>query len=89
MGIEYTLTGYDDPMYLKEVAELVNDRMQQLLNVQSDMAPHKNAVLSALNLADELIRTKKELALLQEEATNINELIATRSRQLSELCSHE
>ena len=86
-GIEYSVTGYDDSQYLQEVAELVDERMQSLSQMQSDIPPLRNAILTALNLADELIRTQKKINQYQEEAANFSRQVASRSRKLTELCS--
>ncbi len=87
IGTEYTVTGYEDPAHLHEVAEYVNNRMQLLQQMQSNIPPHKNAVLTALNLADELLTVRKRLARYEEEAAEISRNIADRSRKLADLCS--
>lgn len=87
LDIEYSVTGYDDAEYLHEVAGLVDRRMRSLMNIKADMPSLKNVILTALNLADELLRTKKQLARFQNEATDFSRRVADRSRKLSELCS--
>lgn len=87
MGIEYTVTGYDDPNYLDKVAEIVDSRMRRLQEMQSEIPPHKNAILTALNLADELVRARDQLKCYREETAELNQNIAERSRRLSELCT--
>ena len=87
LNIEYSVTGYEDAQYLHEVAGLVDQRMRSLMNIQADMPSLKNAILTALNLADELLRTRKQLAALQSEAADFGRRVADRSRKLSELCT--
>ena len=87
MGVEYSVTGYEDAEYLHEVAGFVEERMRLLNRMKSDIPPLKNAILTALNLADELIQTRKQLVQYQEEATDFNRMISDRSRKLAELCS--
>lgn len=87
LDIEYSVTGYDDAQYLHEVAGLVDQRMRSLMNIKADMPSLKNAILTALNLADELIRTKQQLARFQSEAAVFSRKVADRSRKLTDLCS--
>lgn len=86
-GVEYSVTGYDDGEYLQEVAEFVDQRMRLLSQMQSDIPPLKNAILTALNLADELLQARKQLAQHHEEAAGFSREVADRSRKLAELCS--
>ena len=87
LDVEYTVTGYDDEQYLQEVAGLVDQRMRLLSQVQPDMSQLRNAILTALNLADELLRTQKRLIRFNEEAANFNREVTNRSRKLAELCA--
>ncbi|TKJ42447.1 hypothetical protein CEE37_01835 [candidate division LCP-89 bacterium B3_LCP] len=87
LDIEYTVTGYDDEEYLKEVAEIVDKRMKLLLQMRSDIPPLKNAILTALNIADELLRTRKQLSNYEDQTANFYRKVADRSKELAELCS--
>ena len=87
LDVEYSVTGYSDSEYLQEVAGFVDQRMRRLNQMHSSIPPLKNAILTALNLADELLRTRKRLALYQEEAADFSRKVADRSRKLVELCS--
>ena len=87
MDVEYSVKGYEDAEYLHEVAGFVDERMRLLSRMKSDIPPLKNAILTALNLADELLQTRRQLAQYQEEATDFNRRISDRSRKLAELCS--
>ncbi len=87
MDVEYSVTGYEDAEYLHEVAEFVDQRMRLLNRIRSDIPPLKNAILTALNLADELIQTRKQLVQYQGEASDFNRRISDRFRKLAELCS--
>lgn len=86
-GVEYSVTGYENQEYLQEVAGLVDRHMRFLNQMQPEISPLRNAVLTAMNLADELLQTRKKLQRYQEEAANFNQQIADRSRKLTELCS--
>jgi cell division protein ZapA len=86
LGVEYSVTGYDDPEYLQQVAGMVDQHMRLLSQRYSDASHLRNAVLAALNLADELLRTRRQLEQYREEASDINRQISDRSKKLIELC---
>lgn len=87
LDVEYSVTGYDDPEYLNQVAAMVDQHMRALSRMYNDASHLRNAILAALNLADELIRTQRQLEQYQEEASDFNRQIADRSRKLIELCN--
>lgn len=87
MGVDYSVTGYEDAEYLQKVAGLVDQRMRKLNQMQDDIPFMKNAILTALNLADELLQTKRELERYQQETANFSRSVTERSRRLAELCS--
>jgi cell division protein ZapA len=85
-GMEYPMVSFDDPDYMQEVADIVDKRMQTLSKLQADISPMKTAVLTALNLADELLRTRKQLYDYQEEAAHYGREIANRTKKLLDAC---
>jgi cell division protein ZapA len=87
LDTEYSVTGYEDQEYLIQVAGIVDRRMRLLDQMHQDLAPLKNAILTALNLADELLRAQKQLERFQMEATEFSRQIAERSRKLAEKCA--
>jgi cell division protein ZapA len=87
LDVEYSVYGYDDPEYLHEVAGLVDRRMRALSQMYNDVSHLRNAILAALNLADELIRTRRQLEQYQAEASDFNQQVADRSQKLIELCA--
>ena len=86
LGMSFSVTGYEDPHYLREVADFVDDRMKFLSQMQAEMPPLKNAILTALNLADELMRTRAELADLQRDGAKFAQTVSERTRKLNDLC---
>ena len=59
-GSEYKIKGAD-PEYIGEVAAYVDAKMRELdRRLSSAGAPAKIAILTALNIADELFRERKE-----------------------------
>jgi cell division protein ZapA len=89
LGVEYSITGYDDPDYLQQVAGVVDEHMRQLSQTFSDASHLRNAILAALNLADELLRTRRVLEQYREEASDVNRQISDRSRKLIALCDEK
>jgi cell division protein ZapA len=87
LDVEYALTGYEDEEYLRQVSEMVDRRMRLALAAERDATPLKTAILAALNLADELVRTRKQLEQYQSEAADFSREISTRSIRLARRCA--
>lgn len=71
-GTEYTLRGSAPTSHLKMVADIVNRMMDDVSAANSIMDEKHIAVLTALNLADELLKLQgehKELLNLLDEQT--------------------
>jgi len=58
-GSEYKIKGAD-PEYIGEVAAYVDSKMRELDKRLSAAAPAKIAILTSLNIADELFRERME-----------------------------
>lgn len=67
-GEEHTLKGPASPEYLKRLAKYVDNKMQQISNSAPRMGTSRIAVLTALNIADELFRLRRELQALQAQS---------------------
>ncbi|MDW7675461.1 MAG: cell division protein ZapA [Bacillota bacterium] len=67
-GEEYTIKGTADSEYAKILAEYVDQKMKQVANKCPNLPLSKIAVLTALNIADELSK-------LQEDYDNLIKLI--------------
>ncbi len=72
-GKEYNMTGYDSEEYVRRVARYVDRKMTEL-SLATRLPSNSLAVLTALNVADdmlkahdELTRTKKELGEARQE----------------------
>ena len=58
-GHEYTVKAPADPEYIKEVAEYVSKRMKEVeKGLASDQSTSRIAILTAMNIADELFSKK-------------------------------
>lgn len=75
-GSEYTLIADNNENYVNEIAEYVDDKMREIDRAQSIKSSSKIAILTALNIADELfqerIYRKKLIDQLNEESKKIN-----------------
>jgi len=76
-GTEYTLRSDADIDHIREIAKLVDERMRRLAESSTVKSPAKLAVLTALNMADELYLLKEKHLLL---FYNIN----AKSKEISE-----
>ncbi|WP_425352559.1 cell division protein ZapA [Alteribacter populi] len=59
-GQQYTIVGKESPEHVKNVAELVNDKMREIKGNNPYLDSGKLAVLAALNIGDELIKLKEK-----------------------------
>lgn len=57
-GRTYTARGHDDDGHLQEVAALVDRKMREVAEHLTDRDPERVAILAALNIADELIKSQ-------------------------------
>ncbi|HEY2931827.1 MAG TPA: cell division protein ZapA [Acidobacteriota bacterium] len=55
----YHVRSADDPAYVRELAEYVDRKLQQISDSTPSVDTLKVAILAALNIADELFRLRK------------------------------
>jgi len=65
-GEDYTMKSSAAPEYMKRVAQYVDEKMRQIGQNGGRFGLNKLAVLTAVNMADELFRVRKELRDLEE-----------------------
>ncbi len=65
-GSEYKIKGAD-PAYIQEVAAYVDGKMRELESRLVGGTPTKIAILTSMNVADELFRQREELGRLEAE----------------------
>ncbi len=75
LGSEYALKSEADPQYVIELASFVDQKMQKLQKGASIHAPLKIAVLTAVNISDELFRLKRKYEKLVKEIESASEEI--------------
>ncbi|WP_297434977.1 cell division protein ZapA [uncultured Clostridium sp.] len=59
-GMEYNLKGKEDEAYLKQLASYVEEKLQEILNKNNKLSVSAASVLTAINLADDSFKSKKE-----------------------------
>lgn len=79
-GSEYVLKGDADSEYVQKVAEFVNDRMNEVARNSAMASTSKVAILAAINIADELLRSQEvkiqSMAELEDRSAQIVRLLA-------------
>lgn len=68
-GEDYTLVAEESPSYMERVGNLVDSRLQEVL-ASGNVSRTDAAILAAINIADELLKT-------QENAENLRRQIKT------------
>ncbi|MBI2822529.1 MAG: cell division protein ZapA [Acidobacteria bacterium] len=56
----YSIRSDDDPAYVRELAAYVSDKLERVAKATPTVDTLKVAILAALNIADELFRTRRE-----------------------------
>ncbi len=67
LGQRYRVKGDYPPEYIQELAEFVDSRLKEVREKSPQITPLKAAVLTALNIADELKRTKREFEAVSKD----------------------
>ncbi len=75
-GQTYTVKTDAEEDYIHEVAKYVNEKMEEVLKKTKSVSTLNVAILTALNVADDLLREKeKRTALLQEVEAKSRDLV--------------
>lgn len=77
-GRDYTMVGVDSPEHIRRVAIYVNRKMEEL-TLASRMPQPMVAVLTALNIADELIKAQDENTRMRRELMEARGELAQRA----------
>lgn len=67
LGQDHYLITTDELGYVQKVAKLVDDRMQAVMKSNSALSHTKIAVLTALNLADDLTKARQTIEMLETQ----------------------
>lgn len=85
---DHYLVSTDDQAYVEKVAKLVDDRMQAIMRSNSSLSYTKIAILTALNLADDLSKARTQLEeVLPNQAVPSDDLDETK-KQITSLSKH-
>lgn len=60
LGQKYIIKGDAPPEYIQQVADFVDEKLNEVYTTAPDITPLKAAILTALNIADELHRVKQQ-----------------------------
>jgi len=82
-GQDYTVRGGADPAYVREIADLVDERMRQVAQTSSQITSLRVAILAALNIADELLQ---ERAGRSRSVEDLRERAERLAQSLEESC---
>ena len=79
-GQEYSVKAPADPTYIKKIAEYVDTKMREVQSgFSSTQSSNRIAILSAMNITDELFKAKKrgdsDNNEIEEKITSLIELI--------------
>ncbi len=80
-GTEYVVRGEGDGSYIKEVAAYVDSKMRSISATTSNVSSLKVAILTALNLSDEVFKFKAEAAKKQENDETADDLIKQMEKE--------
>lgn len=59
-GENYAIKTDDDPVYVNEVARYVDEKMREIASGGKVITTSKVAILTALNIADDLFKSRKD-----------------------------
>ena len=69
-GKEYTMTGSDSEEYIHRVAIYVDRKMSQIEESNNNLSTTMLAVLTCLNIADELLKLREETGDMRQQLEN-------------------
>ena len=88
LGQDHYLISTDDQSYVEKVAKLVDDRMQAIMKSNSTLSYTKVAILTALNLADDLSKARTQLEeLIPNQVIPTGDIEETK-KQITSLTQH-
>ena len=82
-GREYTISSYDPESHVKRVAEYVDRRMDELATA-TRLPAAQLAVLTAMNVADDMLKAHDELRKLRAELSQTREQLDALRKELEQ-----
>ena len=83
-GIEYMLVSTEEPEYIHRVAYLVDKKMNEIMSANTKLSTAQAAVLTAVNLADERIRSTDGTDNLRDQVAEYSKLSEEYKQKCSE-----
>jgi len=84
-GQSYLLRTEENPEYVRNVAHYVDGKFYEVAERESSLPANKVAILSALNIADELFKLREEKEMTEELVSNkIEELLELIAKKVGE-----
>ncbi|MFU0799259.1 MAG: cell division protein ZapA [Xylanivirga thermophila] len=80
-GREYTMRGFESEEYIHNVAIYVDKKMEEIEERQLGLSTSMLYVLTAVNLADEVLKLKGQVAKLQNQVNNLEQQLAESSKK--------
>lgn len=71
LGHKYIIKGEESPQYIQQLASFVDAKLKEVCSSTPNITPLKAAILTSLNIADELHRLKNEYDALTANIKNI------------------
>lgn len=72
-GKEYVMAGFESEEYIHRVAIYVDRKMTDLKNQYVNLNPNTLSVLSAINIADDLLKLQEQFDALSKEHEELSE----------------
>lgn len=71
LGQKYVIKGDAPTEYIQQIADFVDEKLKEVYTTAPDITPLKAAILTALNIADELHRVKREYNSISQGIKNM------------------
>ena len=84
-GVEYNLRGKEDEKYLLDVAAYVDTKIREISGSNKKLSTSSAAVLTAVNIADELFKCDLEIGNITKKKNSLEERHLTLKERLREL----
>jgi cell division protein ZapA len=75
-GRDYMMRGFESEEYIHKVAIFVDKKMAEISKCQPSLSTSMLMVLTAINLADEVIKLKAQTETLEQQITDMKSVIS-------------
>ena len=88
-GEEYSIVAETDVEYVREIADYLDRQMREIAEKLSNKSPARVAVLTALNIADELFAERKRGDSFKQVEKRADDIISFLDEKFPEISSEE